>query len=169
MAHGLDVRVPTHRRARCHIRRKARYRPRRVSHPLDDKRSFMKSSHTVNLRAYTESHRDSQYAKDVRSSQFYKAMEKEGDFPVYVATATVYFDDPGKGLGKTREEVAFMNELLRPYFDNLDHELVIITPYFVPGDDGVQKALDVVKRGISVVVITNSYGSTDNVAVSWFQ
>jgi putative cardiolipin synthase len=117
------------------------------------------------LRAYTESHRDSQYAKDVRSSQFYKAMEKEGDFPVYVATATVYFDDPGKGLGKTREEVAFMNELLRPYFDNLDHELVIITPYFVPGDDGVQKALDMIKRGISVVVITNSYGSTDNVAV----
>ena len=117
------------------------------------------------LRAYTESHRDSQYAKDLKSSRFYKAMEKEGDIPVYVASATVYFDDPGKGLGKTREEVAFMNTLLRPYFDNLDHELVIITPYFVPGDGGVQKVLDVVKRGISVVVITNSYGLTDNVAV----
>lgn len=118
------------------------------------------------LRAYTESHRDSQYAKDLRSSRFYKkVMEKEGDFPVYVATATVYFDDPGKGLGKTREEVVFMNELLRPYIDNLDHELVIITPYFVPGDDGVQRALDLVKKGISVVVITNSYSSTDNLAV----
>jgi len=53
MAHGPHVRVPTHRRVRYRTTSQGSLPVRagsplagRVSHPLDDKRSFMKSSHT---------------------------------------------------------------------------------------------------------------------------
>jgi putative cardiolipin synthase len=39
---------------------------------------------------------------------------------------------------------------------------VLISPYFVPGDGGVKTFADLVKRGVDVYVITNSYASTDS-------
>jgi len=41
-------------------------------------------------------------------------------------------------------------------------EVIIISPYFVPGPDGVALIRDLVKRGVHVRILTNSLASTDS-------
>jgi phosphatidylserine/phosphatidylglycerophosphate/cardiolipin synthase-like enzyme len=43
--------------------------------------------------------------------------------------------------------------------------LDLVSPYFVPGDAGVQGLVDLARRGVAVRVITNSLAATDVVAV----
>lgn len=45
------------------------------------------------------------------------------------------------------------------------HEVLILSPYFVPHDAGVQLLGDLTRRGVRVAVVTNSMASTDAVAV----
>jgi putative cardiolipin synthase len=54
---------------------------------------------------------------------------------------------------------------LRPLTDAATNEVVIVSPYFVPGKRGVAFFKALRKRGIRVVVLTNSLGSTDVAAV----
>jgi len=113
------------------------------------------------LTAYRDASRDSPYADDLRSSKIAAAL-KRGEYPAYAADATVIFDDPDKGLGKLPGEFDSMTDLMKPYFDKVKREVVLISPYFVPGDGGVNSLTDLVKRGVDVHVITNSYASTDS-------
>lgn len=116
----------------------------------------------VELREFVKAQQDSQYADDLRKSSFAKALADGGSYPVFVGDAEVIFDDPDKGLGKPTEEFASMEDLMAPHLDNVKRELILISPYFVPGDDGVESLIDKVENGISVAVITNSYASTDS-------
>lgn len=45
------------------------------------------------------------------------------------------------------------------------HELILVSPYFVPGQAGVRWLQGLVQRGVRVLVITNSYAATDVRAV----
>jgi len=113
------------------------------------------------LTEYRDTNLDSLYADDLRSSKLAAAL-KGGEFVAYAADATVLFDDPDKGLGKSPDDFESMKDLMRPYLDKVEREVVLISPYFVPGDGGVETLADVVKRGVDVHVITNSYASTDS-------
>jgi phosphatidylserine/phosphatidylglycerophosphate/cardiolipin synthase-like enzyme len=42
------------------------------------------------------------------------------------------------------------------------HEVIVISPYFVPGDDGVALMRELVMRGVHIRVVTNSLASTDS-------
>jgi putative cardiolipin synthase len=55
-----------------------------------------------------------------------------------------------------------MKDLMGPYFQSANEEIIMISPYYVPGDRGVATTVDRVKQGISVAVLTNSYTSTDS-------
>ncbi len=50
---------------------------------------------------------------------------------------------------------------LRPLFSGTTHDLVIISPYFVPGRAGAAFLAELVSRGVRVRVLTNSLASTD--------
>jgi phosphatidylserine/phosphatidylglycerophosphate/cardiolipin synthase-like enzyme len=43
-----------------------------------------------------------------------------------------------------------------------ERELIVVSPYFVPGPDGVALMRDLVRRGVHVRVLTNSLASTDS-------
>jgi putative cardiolipin synthase len=45
------------------------------------------------------------------------------------------------------------------------HDVIMTTPYFVPGDADVARLLALVKRGVHVSVLTNSLASTDHATV----
>jgi putative cardiolipin synthase len=45
---------------------------------------------------------------------------------------------------------------------NVQHELLISTPYFIPHEDFYQNVPDLISRGVRVVVLTNSLGSTNH-------
>jgi putative cardiolipin synthase len=115
----------------------------------------------IRLTGYRDANLDSPYADDLRFSKLAAALTG-GEYPAYAADATVIFDDPDKGLGKSPDDFESMVDLMRPYLDKVEREVVLISPYFVPGDGGVKTFADLVKRGVDVHVITNSYASTDS-------
>jgi phosphatidylserine/phosphatidylglycerophosphate/cardiolipin synthase-like enzyme len=77
--------------------------------------------------------------------------------------ATALADRPAKIAGDTSsdEEVTIANdisELMR----TAKQELVIISPYFVPGKQGMALFSELVSRGVRVRILTNSLASTDS-------
>jgi len=76
--------------------------------------------------------------------------------------ATVLADRPAKIASDTTpgEEDTIANnitDLLR----SAQRELVVISPYFVPGREGVELMRELVHRGVRIRVLTNSLASTD--------
>ncbi len=118
----------------------------------------------IRLGEFVQSNKNSRYADDARSAKVADAL-RGGTYPAYTGDAEVIYDDPDKGLGRPPEEIATMRDLIKPYMENVGRELILISPYFVPGDAGVEALIDKVEDGVSVSVITNSYASTDSGAV----
>lgn len=118
------------------------------------------------LASFRDSQLDSRYADDLRASELADALAGgKYEYPGFVGSAEVVYDDPDKGLGVPPGEITTMSDLLEPYFEGADHEILLISPYFVPGDGGVAWLRSLISRGVVVDVITNSYGSTDSISV----
>lgn len=120
------------------------------------------------MRASLAEHREgalgSRYADDVKSAEIAAALIGEG-VDAYVGVAEVVWDDPDKGLGKPADEIATMSDLMQRHFNEVKNEIILISPYFVPGDSGVETLKRRVKDGIEIYVLTNSYASTDAAVV----
>src|SRR5688572_1734457 len=54
---------------------------------------------------------------------------------------------------------------LRQVLDAAQSEVLMTTPYFVPGEDDVAHLVGLAKRGVDVAVLTNSMESTDHASV----
>lgn len=77
--------------------------------------------------------------------------------------ATVLADGPAKIASESspNEEDTIANnvkELMR----SAKQEVIVISPYFVPGDDGVALMRELIARGVHIRVLTNSLASTDS-------
>jgi len=109
---------------------------------------------------------------DIFASIYQRALDSEllqdlisGKQVLFVADARVMSDDPDKlvnkvGEGEHMQLATELDALLR----DAKREVVFITPYYVPGDDGVQYLRDLVSRGLRVVLVTNSLRSNNHVA-----
>ena len=51
--------------------------------------------------------------------------------------------------------------MLKPYLDGLKKELIIFSPYFVPGEAGTALLTQLAGRGVRVRILTNSLASND--------
>lgn len=118
------------------------------------------------LDDFRNSVKNSKYYFDVQDSSFYKEIqeinqdEKEKSL-TYDGLVDVIYDDPAKGLGATEEDVTYLKHSLKPYLESIIKSVEIISPYFVPGENGVVFLNGLVERGIDVRVLTNSLSSTD--------
>jgi cardiolipin synthase C len=77
--------------------------------------------------------------------------------------ATVLADQPAKIASETSpaEEVTIANDITA-LMSSAKEELNIISPYFVPGKDGVALMRQLVARGVHIRILTNSLASTDS-------
>jgi phosphatidylserine/phosphatidylglycerophosphate/cardiolipin synthase-like enzyme len=77
--------------------------------------------------------------------------------------ATVLADRPAKIASETSpdEEVTIANNLAA-LMRSARQELIVISPYFVPGKDGVAMMRDLVARGVHIRILTNSLATTDS-------
>jgi phosphatidylserine/phosphatidylglycerophosphate/cardiolipin synthase-like enzyme len=76
--------------------------------------------------------------------------------------ATVLADRPAKiatdtGTGQEETIANNISTLLR----SAQSEVLVISPYFVPGEDGVALMRELIGRGVRIRVLTNSLASTD--------
>jgi len=75
--------------------------------------------------------------------------------------AVVVYDQPEKLLDDTGSTQYHLGPQLKPYFSSVKKELIIISPYFVPGKAGTAFLTDLAERGIRVRILTNSLASND--------
>ncbi len=88
-----------------------------------------------------------------------------GRQPLFPANAEVLVDDPDKLENPVSEEFKQLAADLNQILQSAEHEIVFISPYYVPRDNGVEYARNLVDRGLRVVVVTNSLASTNHVPV----
>ncbi len=81
------------------------------------------------------------------------------------AKAELAADTPAKVNQSRNVAVSKPVESLEELVAMAQHEFIAVSPYFVPGNNGVQWLRELVKRGVKVRVLTNSLASTDVVAV----
>jgi cardiolipin synthase C len=75
--------------------------------------------------------------------------------------AVVVYDRPEKILHDTGEQEYQLAPQLKPYVDGVQKELIIFSPYFVPGEKGTAFLTGLVARGVRVRILTNSLASND--------
>ena len=93
-------------------------------------------------------------------------LEQELDehkLQLFWVPATVLADQPAKIASETSPdvEVTIANDI-STLMSTATQELLIISPYFVPGKQGVALIRELVSRGVRIRILTNSLASTDS-------
>ena len=84
---------------------------------------------------------------------------------LFPAEMRVLSDSPDKLLNEISEEHMRLATNLRQVLLSAEKEVIMISPYFVPGDGGVELVRNLVDKGIRVVIFTNSLASNNHVPV----
>jgi len=79
--------------------------------------------------------------------------------------ATLVADQPEKIEADHDQPQLRIGPDIKAMTDGAQHELLLISPYFIPGDPGTQYLTALAARGVTVKVLTNSLASNDEPAV----
>ena len=85
--------------------------------------------------------------------------------PLYSADAVVLTDDPDKLISEVSQENMILAQAMADIVEEATSEVVVLSPYFVPGDAGVEFWRSIVAKGVRVVIITNSLAANNHTAV----
>ncbi|KVO56979.1 phospholipase D family protein [Burkholderia stagnalis] len=115
------------------------------------------------LRDYMRAMEDNPYVLEARQrlDQIVHGQGTEWSW----GRATVLYDDPAKIAHAPNDSEGHLMPKLRALALQPEHELLIVSPYFVPGKDMIERLRALIARGVRVTVLTNSLASTDVAAV----
>jgi len=88
-----------------------------------------------------------------------------GSKPLYAAPARVLADSPDKLVNDVNKTHMRLVSDLVDVIRQAEKEAVFISPYYIPGQGGVQLVRDLVAKGVRVVILTNSLASNNHVPV----
>ena len=108
--------------------------------------------------------RDTEYAQALRSAALGREL-REGQVQFIAARAWVAYDAPAAADKATAAAAGRVFAALRPLVEAAQSEVILVTPYFVPSERGIELLCGLTRRGLSVKVLTNSLASTDVPAV----
>lgn len=113
-----------------------------------------------------ERFREGVYAKALREIRLGPQL-LSGQLRLTPAFASALYDPPAKVTGATgREAVSpIFSARLRSLVEGAKSEVILITPYFIPSEQGVGILTALARRGVHVRILTNSLASTDVPAV----
>ena len=84
---------------------------------------------------------------------------------LFPAMGEVISDDPEKLLTEISPDQQLLITRMAKLVSSAEAEVIVVTPYFIPGDDGVEFWRRLTERGVRVIVLTNSLASTNHVPV----
>jgi len=102
--------------------------------------------------------------EDAVNSNLMLSFENK-ETPLYSADAVVLTDDPNKLVSEVSQENMILVRELADIVEAAATEVIVMSPYFVPGDDGVDFWRSVVAKGVRVVIITNSLAANNHTSV----
>lgn len=109
---------------------------------------------------------------DIYTTVFEKALDSQllqdliaGRRSFYAAPARVVADIPDKLVNKIDEAYMQLALEVGGVVRGAEREVILVSPYYVPGNRGVQLVRDLVVKGVRVVIITNSLASNNHIPV----
>jgi len=109
---------------------------------------------------FTAQQTDSAYQQALRESNLAKGI-RENRVRFHWGDAVIIYDQPEKLLHAFDKTEYHLAPLLKPYIENVKEELIIVSPYFVPGKEGTAFLSQLSKRGVRVRIFTNSLASNN--------
>ena len=89
----------------------------------------------------------------------------EGQRTIHWSKAAHIISDPPEKAAGATPAPDWMTPVLIHDMASAQHQLLLISPYFVPGDAGLRWMSDLRRRGVELGVLTNSLAANDVVAV----
>lgn len=102
----------------------------------------------------------SPYVQELLESGLARAIES-GHMPGYSGKAVVVSDKAAKITHQTDDDPGHATVRLEKLINGAQKEVLLISPYFVPDDDGEAWLIALARRGIRVRILTNSFAATD--------
>jgi cardiolipin synthase C len=121
------------------------------------------------LEARLEGFRDSAYAQALRETGRLGLQLRTGELPLTPANALAIYDKPAKtsGAGDAATPNPLFAARVRPLIEAAEREVIFISPYFIPNEQGIGILSALARRGVRVRVLTNSLASTDYVPLAY--
>jgi putative cardiolipin synthase len=117
---------------------------------------------------FHEDVQDSPYVAALRDAQQRARLLAGESPPVHIREVRLLVDDPSKVGVKGKDdglERSVVLQGIEGVVAQAQHEILIISPYFVPGKEGAAQLVNDVSRGLKVQLLTNSLAATDVAAV----
>ena len=116
------------------------------------------------LHAFVGSEKNGPYAQALLKSPLAARLRSDA-VQYFWGDARMVFDDPQKVATAPAEQETHLQTKLRSEVAPPESELLVLSPYFVPGEEGLESLRRLRQRGVKVRIITNSLASTDVVSV----
>jgi putative cardiolipin synthase len=116
------------------------------------------------LRAHTETQLDTAYAVALGTSALVQSLSA-GNLRSFWGRARLVYDDPAKIAADPGDRATQLQSGLAPVVDATRSDLLLVSPYFVPGKAGMQWLRSLRERGVRIRVVTNSLAASDVAAV----
>jgi putative cardiolipin synthase len=104
--------------------------------------------------------RGTRYASALSSTDLARSIEKH-DLNIYWGGCTLVADQPAKVILPPEDTSTHAMPQLRERLGQVREELVLVSPYFVPGKWGTRWLQGLAGRGVTVKVLTNSIEAMD--------
>jgi putative cardiolipin synthase len=117
----------------------------------------------TDLSAYLNTQRNNPYITQAQT-QFELALA-QGDVPLEWGDAQLLYDVPDKIEQIPEQTTGHLLHQLSAVGPKIKDELLIVSPYFIPGKAGLAWLQGLSARGVKVTVLTNSLAATDVAAV----
>ncbi len=114
-------------------------------------------------RKYLERHSETAFLQSVHGDLAQQLVD--GTLPLLPAEAAVILDYPDKIRRLLPRPGSITSVFLRQMATSAHEELIVISPYFVPQQRGVDLFASLVEKGVRVVIVSNSLASTNHVSV----
>ncbi|MEH6452420.1 MAG: phospholipase D family protein [Psychromonas sp.] len=112
------------------------------------------------IEVYLETNQNQPYIKLLKNNELIELVKKN-EIKKYSGQAIILYDDPLK-ITKSRDKTEYhLAPKLKPFMDSVQNEIIIVSPYFVPGKEGIEFFEELITRGVTVKILTNSLKSND--------
>ena len=115
------------------------------------------------MRRRMEQAGNSIYAAAIDTELMKKLYEDE--LPPFLAEARLIVDKPQKLREDFSAEYQVVGAEIRDELEKAEREVIVWTPYLIPGDSGVELIRELTAKGVRVVMVTNSLATNNHTAV----
>jgi putative cardiolipin synthase len=111
---------------------------------------------TRDARAFAESDYAQELAEDLPNGP---SADRKGRW--FWGPATLIADEPNKADPAKDGQTLLIGPRLKGMLDDAQRQALLISPYFIPGDKGMQYIAGLSGRGVTIKVLTNALAATD--------